>query len=334
MIAGVILLFALNLLWGSVHIPIVEIWNTLFSSEPPNPIWSSILFKSRMPQALTALLAGAALAVGGQLMQTLFRNPLAGPSILGISSGASLGVAVVMLLALPAGTGLLAKMNLWGHLSIVIAALTGSLLVLFVVLFLAKKVKDNTMLLIIGIMMGYLASSLVGVLNFQSQSERVHSYVIWGLGSFAQVGQNRLPYFTWPLIVSILSSLLLVKSLNILMLGEQYARNLGLRIARARLGIIVVTGVLTAIVTAYCGPIAFLGLAVPHLTRMLFKTADHRILLPAVILNGALLALACNLIARLPGTDGSLPVNVVTSIFGAPIVIGVILNKRKLKNLI
>jgi iron complex transport system permease protein len=323
--------FLLNLILGSVNIPFREVVKIIGGSPSTNESWKLIVLKSRLPQTVTAILAGAGLAVGGLQMQTLFRNPLAGPSILGISSGASLGVALVLLLAGKIGGIALSHLGWTGHLSVAIASFAGASLVLTLVLFLARHLRDNAMLLIIGIMVGYAASALVGILKFYSMKEDVHAYVIWGLGSFSTVSWSQM-WVLFPIVVlGLLGSFFLVKPLNVMLLGEQYAGNLGINIALSRLLIVLCTGLLTAIITAFCGPIAFLGLAVPHLTKGLLRTSDHKALLPAVMLAGIVVALFSNLVARLPGFDGALPINAVTSIIGAPVVISVILKRRNLR---
>ncbi|MCW3807084.1 iron ABC transporter permease [Plebeiibacterium marinum] len=325
-----LLLLLMNISLGSVYIPFKMVIKWMLGLGIENEIWGNILLKSRLPQSLTALLAGAALAVGGLQMQTLFRNPLAGPSILGISSGAGLGVAVVVLAFGIFGSLSSLIVSSFGMLTVSFAAFLGAFGVLFVVLFLARKLRNNAMLLIVGIMVGYASSAIVGLLQFFSTKEDIKSYVVWELGSFNNVSWDKHLIFIPLLIAGLIASLFLIKSLNVLLLGENYAANLGLNIKRSRLGILVVTGILTATVTAFCGPIAFLGLAVPHLCKGLFKTADHSVLIPAVMMLGAALALFCNVIARLPGFDGALPINAVTSLIGAPIVVSVILKRRNL----
>jgi iron complex transport system permease protein len=329
--ALLVLFFFLNLVFGSIWIPVNDIWlvitNDMSSLDGGIVL---IINNFRMPQALTAMLSGAGLAVAGLMMQTLFRNPLADPSILGISSGASLGVA--MLLAVSGAITGHAFVNFghWGQLGITGSAFVGALLVLLLILYLSRRMGNIISLLIIGIMIGYLAGALVGFVKYFSQRDDVHAFVIWGLGSFSNVGNEQMPYFSVLIIAALLLSWLLVKPLNLMLLGERYAANLGLNVPVNQLYIILVAGFLTATVTAYAGPIAFIGLAVPHLARNLFKTADHRILMPATILSGAVLALICNLIARAPGFDGSLPINAVTSLIGAPFVIYIILRRRHL----
>jgi len=333
LLLGIILFFVLNIAVGSVYIPFTDVLKILLGQGSDNQVWVNIILKSRLPQTITACLSGSGLAIGGLLMQTLFRNPLAGPSILGISSGASLGVAFVIMFVGNIGGFAFSGIATIGNFAIVFAAFAGSVLVLFLILFLARKVKNNAMLLIIGIMVGYISSSLVGVLQFYSISENVHAFAIWGLASFSNISWIQMKLFVPVILIGLFFSFLLIKPLNMLLLGENYAKNLGLNIRKYRLLIILVTGILTAVITAFCGPVAFLGLAVPHLARMLYSTSNHKVLVPGVLFFGALLALFCNLIARMPGFDGALPINAVTSMIGAPIVISVILKKKKLNSL-
>ena len=328
-LASIFLFFLLNLLLGSVHIPFRSVWNILWGNTDESIIWQNIIWKSRFPQALTALVAGAGLSISGLQMQTGFRNPLAGPSVLGISSGASMGVAFVVLFSGSIGGVALSHLGLFGEVALSIAAVAGSLSVMALIVFASHKVKGNVTLLIIGVMIGYLANAIIGILKFFSVEEDIKTYVIWGLGSFSRVSGNQMMLFVTIMAILIPLSFLLVKTLNLLMLGEGYARNLGLNIKRARVLVITCSGVLTAIVTAYCGPIIFLGLAVPHLCRAVFQTSDHRLLMPACLVMGASLALACNLIARMPGFEGALPVNSVTALIGAPVVASVLFRKRK-----
>ncbi len=328
-IASILLFFFLNLVLGSVSIPLRSVWNILWSAGDESVIWQNIIWKSRVPQALTALVAGAGLSVSGLQMQTVFRNPLAGPSVLGISSGASMGVAFVVLLSGSLGGVALSKLGFMGEIALTIAAIAGSLSIMALIVFVSQKVRGNVTLLIIGVMIGYVANAVIGVLKFFSVEEDIRAYVIWGLGSFARVSGDQMTLFICIMLVLLPLSFLLIKTLNLLLLGDAYARNLGLNIKRARLLVITCSGVLVAIVTAYCGPIVFLGLAVPHLCRGMFRTSDHRILMPASLLVGASLALVCNLIARMPGFEGALPVNSVTALVGAPVVMSVLFNKRR-----
>lgn len=325
----IVLFFFLNLLLGTISIPAHSIWNILSGLENEPDIWKNIIWKTRFPQTLTALVAGAGLAISGLQMQTVFRNPLAGPSELGISSGASLGVALMILLSGSIGGVALSKIGVFGEIAISMAAVIGALTVMAVIIVISQRVRGNVILLIIGVMIGYIATAIIGVLKFFSNDEDVRAYVVWGLGSFSKVSGNQVYTFVTIMLVLIPLSFLLIKTLNLMLLGESYARNLGLNVKRARLYTILSSCLLTAITTAYCGPIVFLGLAVPHLCRTIFQTSDHRILMPAVMLTGSSLALLCNLIARMPGFEGALPINSVTALIGAPIVILVLFRKRK-----
>lgn len=323
-----IILFILNLFVGSVTVPLDDIFKVLLKENTDNTL-NVIIFNYRLPQALTALLAGAALAVAGLLMQTLFRNPLADPSMLGISSGASLGVGIVILLTGAISGTAVSSFGWWSTIGVSLAAFIGAVMVLFVMLAFSSRMKDMTTLIIIGLMIAYLAGSITDILKFFSLKEDIHAFVIWGMGSFSGVGTSKMPIFATSIIIGLFVTFFLSKNLNILLLGEIYAENLGLNIRKNSVIIILVSGYLTAIVTAYCGPIAFVGLAMPHIARFLFKSSDHRLLIPATMLIGMDMALICNLIARMPGFDGNLPVNAVTAFIGAPIVISVILKSRK-----
>lgn len=328
-VASIVLLVFLNLVLGSVSIPLGAVWDICVGREPVDPIWANIIHKSRLPQTWVAMLAGAGLAVSGLQMQTVFKNPLAGPSVLGISSGASLGVALVVLLSGSLGGVALSRLGFMGELALTVAAVLGAFSIMALIAFTSQKVKGNVTLLIIGVMIGYVANAVIGVLKFFSVEEDIRAYVIWGLGSFSRVSGGQLAPFAWAMLLCLPLSFLLIKTLNLLLLGDSYARSLGLDIKRARLLVIASAGMLTAIVTAYCGPIVFLGLAVPHLCRTLYRTSDHHILMPASLLVGAGMALLCNLIARMPGFEGALPVNSVTALVGAPVVVSVLFRKNK-----
>lgn len=325
----VIVFFVLNLLLGTVKIPVDAILCILVGDDTVSEIWCNIILSSRVPQALTATVAGAGLAVSGLQMQTVFRNPLAGPSVLGISNGASLGVAFVVLLSGSLGGVALSRLGYLGDAAMSVAAIVGSLAVMALILYVSQKVKGNVTLLIIGVMIGYLATAVIGVLKFFSAEEDVKAYVVWGLGSFARVSGDQMMLFVLLMTGLLPLSMLLSKTMNLLLLGDWYAANLGLNLRRARLLTISCSGILVAIVTAYCGPIMFIGLAVPHLCRALFQTSDHRILMPATMLTGAGLALVCNLVARMPGFEGALPVNSVTALVGAPIIAGVLFRRHQ-----
>lgn len=328
MVLSIPVFFLLNLIMGSVEIPLREVFSILLGNESTNEVWSNIIMKTRLPQTLTAIACGAGLAVSGLEMQTVFHNPLAGPSVLGISSAASLGVAFVVLLSGTIGGGIMSHFGLFGNTALTLAAIAGALSVMGLIVWLSQKVESNVTLLIVGVMIGYIATAIIGVLKYFSTEEDIRAYVIWGLGSFARVTGGQVYVFCGLMAMLLPLSMLLAKPLNMLLLGEQYAKNLGLNLQRARLLIITSAGILIAVVTAYCGPIMFLGLAVPHICRGLFRTADHRILLPSTLFCGASLALVCNLIARLPGFEGALPINSVTALIGAPVVLWVLLGKK------
>ena len=325
-------LFALlNMAMGSVYIPFGEVMDILCGKESGSDVWTNIVLMTRLPQTLTAMACGAGLAVAGLQMQTVFRNPLAGPSVLGISSAASLGVALVVLVSGTLGGGLLTQFGVFGNTALTLAAMAGAMSVMMLIIYLSRKVESSVTLLVVGVLIGYIASAIIGVLKYFSSEEDVHAYVIWGLGSFARVTGGQVYVFVGLMAVLLPFTMLLIKQLDILLLGEQYARNLGLNLRRTRMLIISSAGALVAIVTAYCGPIMFLGLAVPHICRALFATSSHRVLMPATLLCGASLALLCNLIARLPGFEGALPINSVTALIGAPVALTVLL-KRKNKH--
>ena len=329
LLLSILLLFVLNLLLGTVKIPVSDVVATLMGSQEVSEIHRNIIWSSRVPQALTAMVAGAGLAVSGLQMQTVFRNPLAGPSVLGISNGASLGVACVVLMSGSLGGVALSRLGYIGDMAMSVAAIVGSLAVMALILYVSQKVKGNVTLLIIGVMIGYLATAVIGVLKFFSAEEDIKAYVVWGLGSFSRVSGNQMVLFVVLMAILLPMSMLLVKTMNLLLLGDGYARNLGLNIRRARMLVILCSGVLVAIVTAYCGPIMFIGLAVPHLCRAIFRSSDHRILMPGTLLAGAALALLCNLIARMPGFEGALPVNSVTALVGAPVIASVLFRRRQ-----
>jgi len=321
-----LLLFVMNLCFGSVSIPMKEIWAAVFGGE--GSTYRAIVLDYRLPQAITALLAGIGLSVSGLLMQTLFRNPLADPSLLGISSGSSLGVALVILLGTATGLSF-NTLSLWSTFGVTVAAFVGAFAVLLLILALSSRLRSMVSLVLVGIMIAYIAGSVTDILKFFSQKEGLHSFVIWGMGSFSNVSKAQLPFFAIAVVASTIGSFLLFKTLNLLLLGERYAENLGVNIKRSSMLIILASGFLTALITAFCGPIAFLGLAVPHIARFLFKSSDHKLLIPATAFIGMDLALFCNLIARLPSFEGNLPINSVTALIGAPIVLWVIFHRQK-----
>ena len=304
LVAATLLLIAGNLFFGAIHIPPADVVTALTGDAGDGPI-RFIVLESRLPQALTALLAGAALASSGLMLQTVFRNPLAGPSILGITSGESLG----------------------GGVAVTAGALAGSFAVMLLLIALSARIRNNLTLLITGMMAGYLASSLVTLLSSISTAQSIRSYVVWGMGTFSGVSMSQMPWFALLVSVGLLMSMLLAKPLNLLLLGDSYAANLGVDVRRVRHILLLATGLLSAVVTACCGPIGFIGLAMPHIARMLFRTDNHLVLMPATMLCGAILALLCNLLSVLP--DGNvIPVNALTPIAGVPVVIYVILKAR------
>ena len=321
-----LLLFVMNLCFGSVSIPMKEIWAAVIGGD--DSTYRAIVMDYRLPQAITALLAGIGLSVSGLLMQTLFRNPLADPSLLGISSGSSLGVALVVLLGTATGLSV-STMSLWSTFGVTIAAFVGAFAVLLLILALSSRLRSMVSLVLVGIMIAYIAGSVTDILKFFSQKEGLHSFVIWGMGSFSNVSKAQLPFFAIAVVAGTIGSFLLFKTLNLLLLGERYAENLGVNIRRSSMLIILASGFLTALITAFCGPIAFLGLAVPHIARFLFKSSDHKLLIPATAFLGMDLALFCNLIARLPSFEGNLPINSVTALIGAPIVLWVIFHRQR-----
>lgn len=323
----IIILFCVSLLIGAVDIPVSEVVSILTGKESEKSSWQYIVLQSRLPQAITAMLCGGSLAVSGLMLQTAFRNPLADPGIFGINSGASMGVALVMLLL--GGNIIAGNLNITGFFAILLAAFIGAMLVMALILFFSTIVRNNVMLLIIGIMIGYITSSGISLLNFFATEEGVQSYMVWGLGNFGGVTMQQMPVFASVCVAGLILSLLLIKPLNALLLGEQYAENLGVNTLRVRNYLLVVTGLLTAITTAFCGPISFIGLAVPHITRILLGTDNHQWLMPATILTGAVIALLCNILCVLPGDNGIIPLNAVTPIIGAPVIIYVIAKQRK-----
>ena len=324
-----VVLAVLNIALGSVRVPLGAIADILMGGDGGNPTWRVIVLQSRVPQCVTALFCGAALVSAGLMLQTTLANPLAGPSILGITTGSSLGVAVV---ALATGCSFAAAGDLLGLTATISGALIGAFAVLAVILLLSTVIKSNTMLLIAGMMVGYIASSLISILNFFATAEGVHSYTIWGLGSFSGVSLSQLPAFVLIISTGLIAAVMLIKPLNALLLGFNYAENLGINIRRIRCLLLIVTGLLSAIVTAFCGPISFIGLAVPHVARLVVGSANHNVLMPSTMLIGAIVALACNLVCLLPGNNGVLPLNAVTPVFGAPVVIYVIVSQKRMRS--
>lgn len=332
LIAGVTVLFLINLALGSVDIPLGDIVSILIGEGSEREAWGMIVAHIRLPRAITAILAGSALSIGGLQMQTLFRNPLAGPSVLGITAGASLGVAVVMLAA-GTITSMFAiqQLSSLGSWMIVIAASIGSSLVLLLILAVSTRIRDNVTLLIIGLMIASMTIALVSIWQYFSKPEQIQDYLIWTFGSLGGVTMNQI----WILLVAIsigtLIAFLLSKSLNGLLLGENYARSMGHSVQKSRIWIIISTSLLAGSITAFCGPIGFVGVAVPHLTRSLLGTNDHRILIPGTLLMGAILMLGCDIIAQVPGSSTTLPISAVTSLVGSPVVVWVIVQRKNLQ---
>lgn len=329
LVAFLLILVVANLLIGTVDIPAHEILLIITGNESQNMAWEVIVMQARLPMIMTAALAGAALSVSGLLLQTAFNNPLAGPSILGVSTGASLGVAVVML-SFGGYLGSVFGATVGGYVSILLGALLGAALILVILLLFSTVVKSGTMLLIVGIMVGYFASSAISFLNFFATEQGVHSYVIWGLGNFSGVMMEQMPVFASIIILALIWAGLMVKPLNAMLLGTRYAENLGVDIRKVRNQLLIITGVLTAVVTAFCGPIGFIGLVVPHIARLLLRTSNHNYLIPATILAGTDIALLCTLISVLPTSVGIMPINAITPIIGVPIIIYIILNRKKI----
>lgn len=319
--ATMLLATVANLFFGSVHIPCEEVWKALTGGSVENPVTRFIVLENRLPMAMTALGGGAALSMAGLLLQSAFRNPLAGPSVLGISSGASLGVALVMLAL--GGSISAGSISATGGTAVIAGAFVGSMAVTMLMVVLARVLRNTLMILITGMMVGYLTSSVIMLLNFKASSEGIHNYVMWGMSTFASVGMNRLPLFAGLCVVGLIPSVALAKPLDLMLLGHDYARSMGVSMQVVNTLLLITTGLLTATVTAFCGPVAFLGLAIPHIVRLIFPTDTHRVVMPATLLTGATVALACNLICMLPAR-GILPLNSVTPLIGAPVIVWVL----------
>lgn len=320
-----IALLAANLMMGSVSIPPEQVVSILMGETPQRAIWRYIVIDTRLTQTIVALFSGASLAVSGLMLQTAFRNPLADPTIFGISSGAGLGAAIVLLAF--GGSVAAGSLSLSGFSAVLLAAFVGAMLVTAILFLFSNIVKSGVMLLIIGIMIGYLAGSIVSLLNFLATEQGVKSYIVWGMGSFCGVPLSMLPAFVLVCTIGLFAALLLIKPLNVLLLGKSYAENLGVNISRLRNALLLITGLLTSVITACCGPISFIGLAVPHVARLLFRSSDHKVLMPATMLCGSATALFCQMLSLLPGTV--IPLGIVTSIIGAPVVIYIIMRNRK-----
>ncbi|CAM1339649.1 FecCD family ABC transporter permease [Tenacibaculum aestuarii] len=323
-----VILFITNISLGSVSIPIKEIFNLLSGGVASKSSWETIIISYRLPKAITAILVGSGLSISGLLMQTLFRNPLAGPFVLGISSGASLGVALLILGASVFGGFFLTSM--FSNWALAIAASIGSFFVLSAVIIAANRVRNTMSILIIGLMFGSLTSAVISVLAFFSQAEQIQQYLFWSFGSLGNLTWEELSIFGLIYLVGILGTFSVIKPLNSFLLGENYAQSLGINIKRSRNIILLITSILTGVITAFSGPIAFVGLAVPHIAKMLFSTSNHKILLPSAALIGAIVLLICDCIAQLPTSEYTLPINAITSLFGAPIVIWLLVRKKKI----
>ena len=323
-----ILFFLCNISLGSVYIPLQEIVSVLTGNISVKESWTTIIINFRLPKAITAILVGSGLSVCGLLMQTLFRNPLAGPFVLGISSGASLGVAILILGSSVFSTYFLTDiLTTW---SIPIAASLGSFLVLSAVIIAASKVKNTMSILIIGLMFGSLTSAIISIFSYFSEAAQIQQYLFWSFGSLGNLSWDEIIVFSIIYCIGILGTILVIKPLNSFLLGENYARSLGINVKKSRTIILIITSILTGVITAFSGPIAFVGLAVPHLARMLFNSSNHKTLLPAVAIIGAIVLLICDSISQLPTSEFTLPINAITSLFGAPIVIWLLVRKKKI----
>ena len=320
-----LLLFVGNLFYGSIDIPCREVLSVLTGGNAQRDVWRVVVLETRLPQALTALLAGASISVAGLLLQTLFRNPLAGPEVLGVNSGAGLGVALVMLL-----TGGMSAFGIGGYLAVLGGAFAGALFVIMIILLLATLLRNNMFLLIAGVAVSYMTSSAITLLNYFSTAEGVHSYMVWGMGSFGGVTMSQMPFFASVAFMLLMVSLAMAKPLNALLLGDAYAVNLGVNVKAVRAVALCVTGLLTAVVTAFCGPVSFIGLAVPHIARLSMRSNNHRHLVSATIMLGGAVALLCNLVCQLPGESGLLPLGAITPLIGAPVIIYVVIKNRGL----
>ena len=323
-----IVFFFLNIRFGSVSIPFKDIFNILFGGDISKDSWETIIINFRVPKAITAILVGSGLSVCGLLMQTLFRNPLAGPFVLGISSGASLGVAILILGSSVFGGAFLT--STLSNLSLPIAASFGAFLVLSSVIFAANKVRNTMSILIIGLMFGSLTSAIISVLAYFCEAAQIQQYLFWSFGSLGNLSWNEIIVFTCIYSVGIIGTIFVIKPLNSLLLGENYAKSLGINVKKSRNIILLITSLLTGVITAFSGPIAFVGLAVPHIAKIIFSSSNHKILLPATAIIGAIILLICDSIAQLPTSEYTLPINAITSLFGAPVVIWLLIRKKKL----
>lgn len=325
-------LFLIRLAVGSVSIPLEDVISVMLGGDASRTVWKTIILEFRLPQALTAVLAGAALGISGLMMQTLFRNPLADPFILGVSSGASLGVAIVVLTLGAVTTTFLAGLGVLGDISLTAAASLGAGAVMLIVLTVARRVSNGMTLLILGLLFGYMTAAMVSLLLYFSIPERIQAYISWTFGSFSGVTWGQMLIMAPVIGCGLAAAFGLSKALNALLLGEDYAWSMGINIRRVRVSIIVVTSILAGTITAFCGPIGFIGIAVPHLCRSLFNTADHRLLIPVTVIMGAIVALAAALVSSVPGSNIVLPLNAVTAFMGAPVVMWVIVSRQNIKD--
>ena len=327
---GVLLvMIALDLLIGSVHIPLKDVFDILGGRLSTNPGWETIVLEFRVPKAITAILAGSGLGISGLLMQTIFRNPLAGPFVLGISSGASLGVALSILAGNIFGIAL-TQLTLLGSWTTVMAAIAGSTVVMLLIVVVSVSIRDGMTLLIIGLMVGSLSGALVSVLQYFSEAREIQSFLIWTFGNLGGVHGSELVILIITVLIGLMWSWWFSKPLNALLLGESYAKSMGVNIRRTRLLVIIITSILAGGITAFCGPLAFIGIAIPHLARIVFKTANHQVLIPGCILLGAVVLTVCDLVSQIPGSSRTLPINAITSLLGAPAVIAILIKNRNL----
>lgn len=332
MLSILLVAFLLDVALGSVHIPLKEVIKVLFTSDSGNDTWVYIIEKIRLPKALTAIIVGCGLSVSGLQMQTLFRNPLAGPSVLGITAGASLGVALVMLSA-GSITSLytIKELGISGSWLIIVASSFGAALIMILIVSISSSLKDNVIVLIVGVMIGNITLSVISIWQYFSSPELIKDYLLWTFGSLGGVTGGQLGILAIVVFAGLLISFLSSKLLDALLLGDNYARSMGLTVKRARILIIGSTSILAGGITAFCGPIGFIGIAVPHLARALFNTSNHRILIPACCLIGTVLMLICDIVAQLPGSQTVLPINVITALVGSPVVIWIIAGPTKLR---
>ena len=320
---SLLLLFVANLSYGSVSIPFSDVLSIITGGESEFK-WSVIVLELRLPQALTAVLAGSAISVAGLLLQTVLRNPLAGPEVLGVNSGAGLGVAVVMLCGI-------STLGLNGYWAVLAGALAGALLVMLVIMLLSTVLRNNLFLLIAGVAVSYITSSAITLLNYFSTAEGLQSYTVWGMGNLGGVSMDKITFFAPVILVLLFVSLMLMKPLNAMLMGDAYAVNLGVNVKRVRGFVLSVSGLLTAVVISFCGPVSFIGLAVPHIARILLRSNNHRHLIPSTIIMGASVTLLCNLVSQLANSTTPLPLNAVTPLVGAPVIIYVVLKNRGLR---